>query len=154
MIFDGLVNHIKRMKPFFKQKSRLLPKSEDPVFEMQALSLIRRCLVIVGLCLKSKTNPHHGYILNWIIMSLLTGFLMITLEFILTHFDDHEDLLYAIMQFVTFVTVWTCYVCFAKQKSKAFRFLEELQEIVDKYCKFMFMIWYYFEIRSWVYSGI
>ncbi|XP_031626815.1 odorant receptor 33c-like [Contarinia nasturtii] len=39
------------------------------------------------------------------------------------------------MQFVTFATVWTCYICFAHQKARTFEFLKNLQEIVDNHCK-------------------
>lgn len=100
---------------------------------MQVLKLIHRCLIILGLCSEPGQSSSYGYTMNWIIVSLLTGFLMITVDYILTHFDDHANALYAIMQFVTFVTVWTCYICFANQKTKTAHFFEELQETVDDY---------------------
>lgn len=103
---------------------------------MEALSLIRRILVILGLCLKDSVNPNDGRVMNCTIVLLLTGFLLITLEFILSHFDETADALYAIMQFVTFFTVWTCYICFANQKHLTFEFLTNQQKIVDNYCKY------------------
>lgn len=102
---------------------------------MEVLALIKRILVVIGLCLKDSTNPNHGRITNCTIFGMLTGFLMITFDFILTHFDDRENALYAIMQFVTFATVWTCYICFANQKHLTFEFLTNIQDIVDNYCK-------------------
>lgn len=63
---------------------------------------------------------------------------MITIEFIISHFDeDRANALYAIMQFVTFFTVWTCYICFAKQKHLTFDFLTNMHDIVDNYSKFL-----------------
>lgn len=100
---------------------------------MQALGLIRRFLIVLGLCIKDDDHPHDGIITNCIIMSLLTGFLMITIDFIVTHSDEVEDFLYAIMQCVTFVTVWTCYICFAQQKRSTFLFFKQFQETVDDY---------------------
>lgn len=58
---------------------------------------------------------------------------MITLEFILSHFDDTAELLYGIMQFVTFVTVSSSYCFFAMEKTAIFHFIEEMQLIVDDY---------------------
>lgn len=103
---------------------------------MKTLVLIRRILVVFGLCLDDSNNPHYGRFTNCVIFSLLTGFLMITFEYIYTHFDDRANALYAIMQFVTFATVWTCYICFANQKQLTYEFFENLQEITDKYRKF------------------
>lgn len=100
---------------------------------MQALDLIRRILVVSGLCLQDSNNPTHGRLTNYVIVALLTGFLLITMEFIGSHFDDHEEALYAFMQFVTFFTVWTCYICFANQKQLTFEFLVNLQETVESY---------------------
>lgn len=99
---------------------------------MKTLKLIRQCLTVLGLCSKSK-NSSYDIFMNWTIVCLLTAFLMITFEYIVTHFDDHANVLYAIMQFVTFVTVWTCYICFAMEKSATFQFNEELQLIADDY---------------------
>lgn len=103
---------------------------------MKTLVLIRRILVVCGLCLDDSSNPHYGRPTNCIIVVLLTGFLAITFEYIYTHFYDIENFLYAIMQFVTFFTVWTCYICFANQKQLVYDFFENLQKIVDGYCEF------------------
>lgn len=104
---------------------------------MEALALIRRLLLLLGLCLKDSNHPKSGRFINLLIVSLLTGFLGITLHFILTHFDeDRENALYAIMQFVTFFTVWTCYICFANQKHLTFEYINNLQKIVNDYCKY------------------
>lgn len=103
---------------------------------METLSLIRRILVILGLCIKHSDNPTYGRGTNYIIFALLTGFLMITFEYIITHFDDRANALYAIMQFVTFATVWTCYICFANQKHLTFAFFKNIQEFVDNYREF------------------
>lgn len=102
---------------------------------MQSLELVRRILLILGLCLEDSSKPNQGRFTNCVIFGLLTGFLMITVDFILTNFDDRANALYAIMQFVTFSTVWTCYICFANQKHLTFEFLTNLQEIVDNYRK-------------------
>lgn len=107
---------------------------------MEALVLIRKILVTLGLCIKDSNSPHYGRATNYIIFALLTGFLMITFDYIVTHFDDRENALYAIMQFVTFATVWTCYICFANQKHLTFQFLNNIQEFVENYRKFQ--IWY------------
>lgn len=100
---------------------------------MQSLALIHRFLLILGLCPKDEHHPNDGIAMNCIIVALLTGFLMITLEFIFTHLDNTEEFLYAIMQFVTFVTVWTCYICFAMQKRSTHLFFNNLQAIVNDY---------------------
>lgn len=103
---------------------------------MKILVLIRRILVVFGLCLDDSNNPHYGRFRNWVIVGLLTGFLMITFEYVCTHMDDRQNGLYAIMQFITFFTVWTCYICFANQKQLTYEFLENLQLIVDGYSEF------------------
>lgn len=105
---------------------------------MQALALIRRILVVFGLCVEDSAKPNQGRFTNCVIFGLLTGFLAITFDFIVTNFDDRENALYAIMQFVTFATVWTCYICFANQKHLVFEFLTNLQVIVDTYRKYCF----------------
>lgn len=61
---------------------------------------------------------------------------MITLEFIWTHFDETADALFAIMQFVAFSSVLTCYICFANQKHLTFELVTNLQAIVDNYRKY------------------
>lgn len=102
---------------------------------METLALARKSLEVFGLYLKDSNNKNYGRFTNCTVVVLLTGFLMITIEFILSHSDDTADALYAIMQFVTFSTVWTCYICFANQKHLTFEFLRNLQEIVDDYRK-------------------
>lgn len=102
---------------------------------MEVLQLIRRCLIILGLCITEEENPNYGFTTNCAIVGLLTGFLMITVDFIITHFDDRADCIYAIMQFVTFLTVWTCYICFAVQKTATFHFINEVQDAADQYRK-------------------
>lgn len=102
---------------------------------MQSLALIRRILEIIGLCLKDSHNRTYGRVTNYVISLLLTGFLMITFEYILTHFDDRANGLYAVMQFITFFTVWTCYISFANQKQFTFDFVTKLQEIVENFRK-------------------
>lgn len=103
---------------------------------MKTLVLIRRILVVSGLCLDNSNNPHYGRFTNCVVFGLLTGFLMITFEFIYNHFEDRENALYALMQFVTFFTVWTCYICFANQKQRTYEFFENLQKIADNYRKY------------------
>lgn len=62
------------------------------------------------------------------------------MEFILTHMDNMADFMYAVMQFITFVTVTTCYVCFSLRKVETLHFFEKLQSIVNAYRKFFFRI--------------
>lgn len=102
---------------------------------MIVLKLIHRCLTILGLCVEPSCNEIYASIVNYIITSFVTGFLLITVEFIFTHFDDRANALYALMQFVTFVTVWTCYICFAKKKRATFQFIGEMQRIVNRSSK-------------------
>lgn len=97
------------------------------------LLLLRRLLGVLGLYIRSESHPHDGIVTNWIIVSLLTGFLMITFDFILTHWDELEEFLYAIMQFVTFVTVYTCYICFALEKRATFQLFEKFEIIANDY---------------------
>lgn len=118
---------------FSGRKSRNRSKAYS---KMQVLSLSHRILVILGLCIKNRQNPNYGRLINVVIFILLTCFLMITFDYILSHFDDRANALYAIMQFITFATVWTCYVSFANQKHITFEFLNEMQEIVDRYRKY------------------
>lgn len=125
---------------------------------MEALALVRKILVVLGLCIKDSENPTYGRSTNCIIFALLTGFLMITVDYIVTHFDDRENALYAIMQFVTFATVWTCYVCSANQKHLTFEFLNNIQEFVDNYCKFKSISGKDFELKTisefnWQFAG-
>lgn len=103
---------------------------------MQELRLIRKLLVLLGLCL----DPEHQarqLLLNGSITGLLIGFLCITMEFILTHTDDMADLMYAVMQFITFVTVTTCYVCFSMRKVETLNFFEKVHSIVNANRKFI-----------------
>lgn len=114
---------------------------------MQPLALIRRILQTLGLCTKDQYNPHYGRFTNYVIVCLLTGFLLITLEFIFSHFnEDRANALYAIMQFVTFFTVLTCYICFANHKHQTFQFLIVLQDIVDDYRKYLGFLIKYFKL--------
>lgn len=102
---------------------------------MQVLRLIRQTLVFLGLCL-DREHQARQLLMNGSIISLLVGFLCITMEFILTHMDDMADFMYAVMQFITFVTVTTCYVCFSLQSAQTLKFFEKLQSIVNAYGKF------------------
>lgn len=115
---------------------------------MKVLALINRILETLGLCLKDFDHPNYGRITNYSIVLSLTGMLMITIEFISTHFDNAGDTLYAIMQLVTFVTVSICYICFANQKHLTFEVIMNLQEIVDNYSK------YFWRIKFKLYSAL
>lgn len=101
---------------------------------MHVLRLNRDTLVFLGLC-SDHERPIQQLLMNVSIISLLIGFLGITMEFILTHTDDMADLMYAVMQFITFVTVTTCYICFSLKKIETFHFLEKLQRITNSYRK-------------------
>lgn len=107
---------------------------------MQALRLIRETLVFLGLCL-DEAHQTRQILINGSITSLLIAFLCITMEFILTHMDNLADLMYAVMQFITFVTVTTCYGCFSLRKVQTLIFFEKLQSIVDASRKF-FALWF------------
>lgn len=107
---------------------------------MQALRLIRKTLVFLGLCLDNEHRTRQ-VLINGSITCLLIAFLCITMEFILTHMDDMADLMYAVMQFITFVTVTTCYGCFSLRKVQTLRFFEKLQSIVDVYRKLFTLLY-------------
>lgn len=104
------------------------------MFNMQALRLIRKTLVFLGLCL-DDAHQTRQILMNGFITSLLLAFLCITMEFIVTHMDNMADLMYAVMQFITFVTVTTCYGCFSLRKVQTLFFFEKMQSIVDAYRK-------------------
>lgn len=101
---------------------------------MQTLRLIRNTLVFLGLCLDDEHRARQ-VLINGTITSLLIMFLCITMEFILTHMDNMADLMYAVMQFITFVTVTTCYGCFSLRKVETLFFFEKMQSIVDAFRK-------------------
>lgn len=105
---------------------------------MQSLSLIKRILQILGLCPKDSNNSNYGRFMNSAIIILFVVFLLITVEYILSHIDDINVAIYALMQFVSFSTAWTCYMSFANQKHLTFKFLINLQKIVDDYSKYLF----------------
>lgn len=107
---------------------------------MQVLRLIRKILVFLGLCLDCEHRTRQ-LLINGSIVTLLVGFLCITMEFILTHMDDMADFMYAVMQFITFLTVTTCYICFSLRKTETFHFFEKLQSIVNAYRKFFTLIY-------------
>lgn len=117
---------------------------------MQVLALNRRILLAFGLCIKDSNNPHYGRFINYGIFVILACFLMITTEYISSHFDDRTDAIYALMQFVSFLSAWACYPCFANQKCQTFKVLNNIQEIANDYRKCFGLrtinkyIWIYF----------
>lgn len=103
--------------------------------KVQVLALIHERLKMIGLGRNEDKWRKSDLIINWLIITLLFGFLTITVEYIVTHADDLANFMYAVMQLVTFVTVWTCYICFALQKTSTSLFFTKLQAIVERSCK-------------------
>lgn len=105
---------------------------------MKVFQLNRRILVFFGMCLSPQQTSIKSRLLSritniimfWI--SLCT--VVISLEYIVSHFDDTENILFAVMQVVANTASGGGYWAFYQNKYKVWNYIERISNLVNERC--------------------
>lgn len=129
-------NHLKLSRMFCEQFSRTWKFTKEYIKIMETLKSLRLVFKIIGLH-SSKEKPAQDRLINLFVIGVIFVFFIITIEYICSHTDDTPDFVYAIMEMVTFVTIWLCYICLALQKSSVLVVFNKIQGIVRDYREYL-----------------
>lgn len=103
---------------------------------MEAIALNRKFLKLFGMCLDDESASHNDRIVskfvNWIMLAISICTVAISIEYIISHFQDTESILYAVMQVSANTASGGGYWTFYEKKFQVAEFFGNIEHLVEK----------------------
>lgn len=104
-------------------------------FQMEVLTLNRKLLQILGMCLDDETASRKQRIvsklINWTILTISIFMIAISFEYIVSHFEDTESILYAVIQMSANTASGGGYWTSFKKKYQISQFFDKIENLVN-----------------------
>lgn len=102
---------------------------------MEAIELNKKCLKLFGMCLSdehasNKERKISNWI-NWVMLTISICTIAISIEYIVSHFDDTESILYAVMQVVANTASGGGYWTFYRKKFEVSKFVDKIESLIQ-----------------------
>lgn len=116
---------------------------------MEVLNLNKRFLKTFGTCLNEQEATFKDVIIskfvNWTMLWISICTIGVSIEYIVSHFNDTESILYAVMQVSANTASGGGYWTFYRKKIEVSKFLDQIQSLFElsKYFKFIIFRGYY-----------
>lgn len=103
--------------------------------KMEPIALNRKFLKMCGMCLDADTaslkDRRISKYINWTLLWISLCTIGVSLEYIISHFDDTESILFAVMQVSANTASGGGYWAFYGNKFKVSTFLSHIQNLIE-----------------------
>lgn len=101
---------------------------------MQIIALNKKFLKIFGMCLNEDTATNKeraiSTCVNWLMFAISVCTIIVSVEYIYSHFADTENILFAGMQVAANTATGGGYWTFYRKKYKVFKLIEDIAKLV------------------------
>lgn len=108
---------------------------------MEIITLNRKILEIFGMCLNDDTASSKARIVskcvNWTMLWISICTIGVSLEYVISHFEDTESILFAVMQMAANTASGGGYWTFYKKKYQVSKFLNQIENLVKIRMEFL-----------------